>query len=108
MALFYASSVMSLLRLPRWLGRLSLLGTIGRLSLSNYLLVSLLGTTVFYSYALGFRGKMSPGQVLIFGILAYAGLGAFSRWWSGHYRLGPMEWVWRRLSYGSPAAMGSR
>jgi uncharacterized protein len=74
---------------------------VGRMALTNYLLQSVVFTTVANSYGLGLYGRIPPvTQVLLcFGF--YALQMAASVWWLQTHAYGPMEWVWRSLTYGA-------
>ncbi|WP_110929051.1 DUF418 domain-containing protein [Bacillus massiliglaciei] len=80
------------------------LGSVGRMSLSNYLFQSLLCSFLFYSYGLGLYGKISytAGFLLLVGI--YAVQVFLSERWLRKFRFGPAEYMWR-LAYGNTAHM---
>lgn len=82
-----------------WLARLRRFGAVGRTALSNYLLQSVIGTLIFYSYGLGLFGKVGPAILLIFTVVIYGLLVLASEWWLTRYRFGPVEWLWRSLTY---------
>lgn len=71
----------------------------GRMALSNYLLQSLVFTSLFYGYGLGAWGQVPRlgqiGLALAFFLLQLLG----SRWWMRHVRIGPVEWLWRALTW---------
>ena len=71
----------------------------GRLSISNYLFQSTVSSMIFYSYGLGFYGKVSifTGTMLATGIYIFQL--AVSRWWVGKFYYGPVEWLWRSATY---------
>jgi uncharacterized protein len=72
---------------------------VGRMALTNYLLHSLILTTVFYGYGLGFYGTISRFCQMGF-VVAVITLQLFlSTWWLQRYRFGPVEWLWRSLTY---------
>ncbi|MDR6227409.1 DUF418 domain-containing protein [Desmospora profundinema] len=98
--LFYASSLVLLLQRERWVRRLSFFRDVGRMSLSNYLMQSLICTTLFYSYGFGWYGKVGPLGGLGLAVLIFAAQAVISRFWLKKFRFGPMEWVWRSLTYG--------
>jgi len=81
----------------RWL--LRGFDAIGRTALSNYLLQTVLCTTLFYSYGLALFGKVGP----LLGLVPTAAIYAFqlwaSAWWVDRFRFGPVEWLWRSLAY---------
>jgi uncharacterized protein len=72
---------------------------LGRMSLSNYIMQSLIATTLFYSYGFGFFGKLSLHQTLLVALAIYAFQLLFS--WVyfriGKFRQGPLEWIFGRL-----------
>lgn len=83
-----------------WLGWLTRrLAAVGQTALSNYLLTSLLCTFFFNGYGLGRFGHLQRHQLLY----VVAGVWSInllvSPWWLARYRFGPMEWVWRSLTY---------
>jgi uncharacterized protein len=61
---------------------------------------SLVSTTIFYGYGFGLYDNLSPLQsnVVALGIFVVQLL--FSRWWLQRATMGPMEWLWRSLTYG--------
>ena len=96
----YICLVILLCQSEVWLVRLRRFGAVGRTALSNYLLQSLLGTFIFYSYGLGFFGRFGPEPLLVLTIVIFAMQVVLSRWWLGRFRYGPAEWLWRSLTYG--------
>jgi uncharacterized protein len=70
------------------------------MALTNYLMQSVICTTIFYSYGGGLYGRVGPLLDLPLAILIYGLQVPFSKWWLSSHRYGPMEWVWRRLTYG--------
>lgn len=99
MAAGYLGLILSLLLLPPWYRLIAYLAPLGRMALSNYLSHSLILTSLFYGYAGGLYGEVSrAAQVLI--VIAIIGLQIpLSILWLRYYRFGPMEWLWRSLSY---------
>lgn len=78
---------------------LSWLAPAGRMALTNYLMQSVVCSLVFYGYGLGHWG-MQRGQQAAFCLALFAVQVVLSHLWLRHFRFGPMEWVWRRLTYG--------
>jgi uncharacterized protein len=76
------------------------LAPVGRTALSNYILQSLIGTTIFYSYGLGLYSQVGPALNLLIVLLIWAFQIALSTWWVERFRFGPVEWAWRTLTYG--------
>lgn len=92
------------------LGRvlLSTFRPVGQMALTNYLMQGLAYAFILFDIGpgLGLGGKIGTLAVVLI-CLAFFGLQmAFSTWWLNRYRFGPMEWLWRWLTYGSaPPAM---
>lgn len=75
------------------------LAAVGRMALTNYLMHSVILTTVFYGYGLGLYGSVTRIQQMGF-VAAVITLQLFySSWWLARYRFGPVEWLWRSLTY---------
>jgi len=99
MAVGYFGLFMALLTYEKWHKRLSVFTPMGRMALTNYIMHSVLLSTLFYGYAGGYFGEISrASQMLIVLVIVIFQL-LFSRWWLNHYAFGPLEWLWRCLSY---------
>jgi uncharacterized protein len=104
-SLAYAAGIMLVCKhnaLPRITAALA---NVGRMALTNYLLQTIIATTIFYGHGLGYFGQVSRvGQILI--VLAiWAVQIPLSAWWLKRFRFGPFEWLWRTLSYMKPQPM---
>ena len=73
----------------------------GRMSLTNYV-VQVLGLEIVFSW-LGVTITRPTG--LVVAVLCFAAQVAYSRWWFERYRIGPLEWLWRSLTYGAAQPM---
>lgn len=82
------------LRVQRWLA------AVGRTALSNYLLQSLIGATIFYGWGFGLFATMTRPELIGVVVAIWCMQITLSVWWLRIFRMGPMEWVWRSLSYG--------
>ena len=71
---------------------------VGRMALTNYLLQSFVGTLIFYGYGLGFFG-VGPALLIPLTFVMFIAQLYASPWWLARYRFGPVEWLWRRLTY---------
>lgn len=105
MAVGYFGLIMGLLTHNKWHKCLSIFTPMGRMALTNYIMHSVILTTIFYGYAGGYFGEISraPQMLLVFAIVVFQLL--FSRWWLNNYAFGPLEWLWRCLSYKKIQAM---
>jgi uncharacterized membrane protein YeiB len=83
---------------------LSTFAPAGRMALTNYLSQSLIGTLFFYGYGFGHWGLGRAWQ-LVFVLVVFGLQLVFCRWWLSRHRYGPMEWLWRWLTYGQRPVM---
>jgi uncharacterized membrane protein YeiB len=97
---FYATSIVLLMRRREWMLRLSPLGNVGRTALSNYLFQSIVCTTLFYSYGFGLYGQVGPAVGVVITLAIFSIQLVLSTLWLKKYRYGPIEWIWRKLTYG--------
>jgi len=75
------------------------LAATGRMALTNYLAQSVLCALLFYGFGLGLYGQVT-GWYLYGIVLAIWALEiTWSVWWLARWRIGPVEWVWRSLTY---------
>lgn len=77
------------------------LAWVGRMPLTMYLMQSLMGTFIFHGWGLGLWGSTGPLTNLFLAIGLFAGVQVpLARWWLARHDMGPVEALWRRLSYG--------
>lgn len=76
------------------------LASVGRMALTNYLMQSLIGAFIFYGWGLGYFGSLSRSEFvpIVLGVWAFQLV--MSPLWLSKFRFGPMEWLWRSLTYG--------
>ncbi len=98
MALGYMAVVVRGLQSSRWVRMLAWLAPAGRMSLSNYLLQSLVCTWLFYGYGLGGFELLPRAWQLPFALVLFALQVWLSAWWLRRFRHGPAEWLWRSLT----------
>ncbi len=72
----------------------------GRMALSNYIGQSLMGILLFYGIGLGLGAGLGLSAVVIIAVGVWMLQAALSRLWLRYCRFGPLEWVWRVLTYG--------
>lgn len=105
LSLGYICFVVLLCQSEAMRARLHRFAAIGRTALTNYLLQSVIGTLLFYNYGLGFFGDAGPALLLPLTFVIFLGQLYLSAWWVARYRFGPVEWVWRKLTYGGTLPM---
>jgi uncharacterized protein len=98
-SLGWVGVVMLICRHGRWHRITRPFAAVGRMAFTNYLMQSVICTTIFYGHGLGLYGKVSRvGQIgVVLGVWAF--LLILSPIWLRRYHFGPMEWLWRSLTY---------
>lgn len=81
-------------RVARWL---SLLIPYGRMSMTNYVTQGIIGAAIFYHWGLYARLGIAASELV--GIAIFLAQYAFCRFWVGRYSHGPLEYVWKRLTW---------
>jgi uncharacterized protein len=75
------------------------LRAVGQMALTNYLMQSVLCTVFFFGYGFGFYERLAFHQIYAVVLAVWALQLAYSPIWLRHFRFGPMEWLWRSLTY---------
>jgi uncharacterized protein len=101
----YIAGIMLVHRNGLLAGVRSLLAPVGRMAFTSYILQTVICTTIFYGHGLGLYGHVSrSGQVLIV-LAVWVVVVAVANLWLARFRFGPLEWLWRTLTYGSRPPM---
>ncbi|ARI78064.1 DUF418 domain-containing protein [Halobacillus mangrovi] len=98
-AIFYVLSITLLFRTERGSKIVHPLTWVGRMSLSNYIFQSLISFILFYSVGFGLYAQVPPIWSMIIVIIVFPLQVYASKAWLTKYRYGPLEWVWRSLTY---------
>lgn len=72
---------------------------IGRMAFTNYIGQSLIATFIFYGYGLGLFAELTRPELFLPVIGIWLFQFYFSLCWLHHFRYGPLEWLWRTLTY---------
>ncbi len=105
LAFAYVAGILLLIHRMPTLSVLSPISAVGRMAQTNYLGQSLIATTIFYGYGLGLGGNTGRLGTIGIALLIFAGQAVFSVFWLKSFRYGPMEWIWRSLTYGKRQPM---
>jgi uncharacterized protein len=81
-----------------WL--ISTLAAVGRMALTNYLMQTVICTTIFYGFGFGLYGSVERVWQLMIVFAVWAAQLVWSPLWLARFRFGPAEWLWRSLTYG--------
>ncbi len=71
----------------------------GRMALTNYVFQTVIGTFIFFGWGLGYLAKIPNSVVFVFAIAVVVTQMWFSKIWLKHFHYGPLEWVWRCLTF---------
>jgi uncharacterized protein len=77
------------------------------MALTNYLAQGFIYAFILFGVGpgLGLAGRIGAFPVVLISLAYFALQIVFSHWWLARYRFGPMEWVWRTLTYGERPVM---
>lgn len=71
----------------------------GKMSLTNYISQSMVGSLVFYHWGFSMHNELGITASFLFGILFFLLQFAFCRWWMNHHAHGPLEYWWKRATW---------
>jgi uncharacterized protein len=100
MSIFYMCTIVLLYRKGKFKRLFNFFRIVGRMAFTNYLTQSVIATFIFYSYGLGLYGQYGPLTGVVIAVLIFTCQVLFSKWWLYKYYMGPLEWLWRTLTYG--------
>jgi uncharacterized protein len=103
MMCFYVLTIVRLAQLPQWQRRFAPIAAAGRMPLTNYLSQTLMATTLFYGWGFGLFGRVGPALCLLMAFVMFFAIQVpLSAWWLRRHEHGPLEYLWRRLTYARP------
>lgn len=100
LALFYAAVIATLWQQAAWRRWLAVLAPVGRMALTNYLLQTVLCLLIFYGYGFGQFGRVGATTATLIALAIFLFQIVMSALWLRYFSHGPLEWIWRRLTYG--------
>ena len=71
----------------------------GRMSLTDYITQSIMGSFLYYGYGLALHTVCGHTYSFLVGIAMLVVQIAFAHWWFRHFRRGPLETIWHRLTW---------
>lgn len=100
LAAFYVATITLLFQRPLWRRILSIYAPVGRTAVTNYLSQSVVAVFVFTGIGLGHLGNLSPIWTVCMPLGVFIVQMVISRLWLSRFAFGPVEWVWRSMTYG--------
>jgi len=98
-ALGYVGTGMLIIKSDRYRRFVHALSGIGRTAFSNYILQTLICTSLFYGHGLGLFGSVERKYQLLIVIFIWLLQLTLTTLWLKRFSQGPLEWIWRRLTY---------
>jgi uncharacterized protein len=98
MTVGWAALIMLLLRTVASSAVRARLAATGRMAFTNYIMTSVVMTTIFYGYGLGLFGSVSRSALYLFCFGMWAAMLLWSKPWLDRFHYGPFEWLWRSLA----------
>lgn len=99
LALFYIAFVATLWQHEACRKTLTVLAPVGRMALTNYLLQTVTCITMFYGYGFGQFGRFGATASTLIALGIFLVQIFISTLWLKYFAYGPMEWIWRQLTY---------
>ena len=96
---FYVAAVTLLYWRDPVHGLLTKLAPVGKMGLTVYLSQTAFGLGLFYGIGLGLLGKIGVAAAIGWGVAFYVVQIIAARAWMRRFSMGPVEWVWRSLTY---------
>lgn len=95
----YIALIILALKIGILRGATKTLAYVGQMAFTNYILTSFICTTLFEGYGVGLFGKLERHQLYRIVLLVWLVILIVSPFWLRRFRFGPLEWVWRSLTY---------
>jgi len=99
LTLGHVSLLILLLRAGWFKNLFNTLATVGRMAFSNYITHSIICSFIFYGYGFGYFARLEYYQLFLIVIATWIFQLIMSSIWLTYFRFGPLEWVWRSLTY---------
>ena len=99
--IFYVLTIVRLAQLPSWQRRFGPIAAAGKMPLTNYLMQSLICTTLMYGWGFGLWNTVGPAaQLLLACAIFFVIQVPLSVLWLRRFEYGPLEYLWRVATYG--------
>ena len=99
MCIFYITSIFKIVQTSIGRRAFKYLIPVGRMALSNYLFQTIIMIIIFYNFGFNLIGKIGLLHTSGIAILVLVSQIIFSHIWLKYFKFGPLEWIWRSLTY---------
>jgi uncharacterized protein len=98
MTIGYAALVMAWVKSSGDTPLVAHIAATGRMAFTNYLLTSIVMTSIFYGYGLGLTGRLERAELFLMVIGMWGLMLMWSKPWLDRFNYGPFEWLWRSMA----------
>lgn len=105
LALAYMATIALWYQAGKFSSLWSALKPAGRMALTNYIMQSVICVFIYHGIGLGWGGKVGPTSFVAVAIGIFILQVIYSNWWFRYFNYGPLEWIWRMLTYGKYLAI---
>ena len=107
--IFYVATIIRCVHNVKIRPKLEPMATAGRMPLTNYLLQTAIATTLFFGWGFGLWGQVGYALDFVLAVFIFFAIQVpLSYWWLKRFELGPLEYLWRRLTYGQATLRRAR
>jgi len=99
LALGVAALIVTLWQIDAWRKVLGIFAPVGRMALTNYLMQTAISLFIFYGWGLGYYGSVGALSATLLALMIFTAQIVISTIWLKYFAYGPMEWIWRQLTY---------
>jgi uncharacterized protein len=99
LALGVAALIVTLWQIDAWRKVLGIFAPVGRMALTNYLMQTAISLFIFYGWGLGYYGSVGALSATHLALMIFTAQIVLSTIWLKYFAYGPMEWIWRQLTY---------
>jgi uncharacterized protein len=99
LAIGYGSLIVRIAQIEGTRRILAPFAAVGRMAFTNYILHSIIFGFIFFGYGFGLFGRMGAASALLLVAIVYSLQALFSTFWLSRFRFGPLEWLWRSVTY---------
>lgn len=99
LGMFYTLTFVRIIQNAKWDRRFTVFSPLGRMALTNYLLQSVVFAFLFYGPGLGLIGTAGPALSTVIAIVLLIIQAVLSKYWLEKFNYGPVEWIWRSITY---------
>jgi uncharacterized protein len=98
-ALGYIGIIMLISKSSTFNNLKQLFSSVGKMAFTNYILMSLIAMFIFYGNGLGFYGQVERSLQIVIVLAIWIIILIISPLWLNTFQYGPLEWIWRVLTY---------